>query len=456
MSSARNFGYSIIEAGPGCIIAKPDIVDAYKNVPAKIKDLQYQGFYWLGKYFIELRQMFGAKGAVQNFDILSNTVKTLALAKSRIPSKFVHRQLDDVPIVGPRNSGWCEEFLSTYKKICSDINLVLAEECQSFDKAFGCTTSGKVLGIYFNTIDQTWKLPEDKKLKTIDSIFDTSEVSMLQMQSLSGRLSFASSMCPFMNCFKFNVNSVLSSAINNGKAHVTHLIKDDLRIWKNFLTSKEWLPIPHEKYDPPLACLNFWSDAAGFPDNGIWTSDIGCGIYGSDIDGNTILGFQIWWPKPFITTAMDNKGKRFGNKTTTLEMIAILIPFLTVPEKLGNCHIRKHTDNMACVFGCKDGYVKNDEYASILIRALYIISAFLGSAIHVEHCPRRSSWEAATADNFTRLKTTTFLENQILSRFLHLQIPSPLSSWLVNPSNDWQLPLSLLEHCMNQVSTNSN
>ncbi len=288
MSLARNFGYSIIEAGSGCIIAKPNIVDAYKNVPAKIKDLRYQGFSWLGKYFVELRQMFGAKGAVQNFDIPSNTVKTIALAKSRIPSRFVHRQLDDVPIVGPRNSGWCEEFLDTYKRICSDINLVLAEECQSFDKAFGCTTMGNVLGIYFNTIDQTWNLPEDKRLKTvsaINSIFNITEVSTLQMQSLSGRLNFISSMCPFMNCFKFNVNSVLANAINNGSAQVTSFILDDLRIWKNLLTSQEkWLPIPHEKQEPPLACLNFWTDAAGFPDNGIWTSDISCGVYGSNID----------------------------------------------------------------------------------------------------------------------------------------------------------------------------
>jgi hypothetical protein len=48
--------------------------------------------------------MFGAKGAVQNFDILSNTVKTIALAKSKIPSNLVHRQLDDVPIVGPSSN----------------------------------------------------------------------------------------------------------------------------------------------------------------------------------------------------------------------------------------------------------------------------------------------------------------------------------------------------------------
>jgi hypothetical protein len=105
MSSARYFGYSIIEAGPGRIIAKPDIVDAYKNVPAKISYLCYQGLTWLGRYFMELRQMCGAKGAVKNFDVLSNTVKTIALSKCKIPSKFVHWQLDDVPIAGPCTIG---------------------------------------------------------------------------------------------------------------------------------------------------------------------------------------------------------------------------------------------------------------------------------------------------------------------------------------------------------------
>jgi hypothetical protein len=114
MSSARLFGYSIIEAGENCSIAKHDIVDAYKNVPAKIDDLRHHGFTWLGKHFVELRQMFGAASSVQNFDILANTVKTLALAKCRIPSRFVHRQLDDVPLVAPANSGWATEFYETF------------------------------------------------------------------------------------------------------------------------------------------------------------------------------------------------------------------------------------------------------------------------------------------------------------------------------------------------------
>jgi hypothetical protein len=63
-------------------------------------------------------------------------------------------------------------------------------------------------------------------------------------------------------------------------------------------------------------------------------------------------------------------------------------------------HTRLFTDNAGCVFGMKDGYVKNDGYASIFIRSAYLISAYLSSVLHVIHAPRRSSWETTTADNY--------------------------------------------------------
>jgi hypothetical protein len=64
------------------------------------------------------------------------------------------------------------------------------------------------------------------------------------------------------------------------------------------------------------------------------------------------------WPKEFITTKRDNRGIRFGNKTSTLEIIGILLPFVLIPEKLKNTHVRIFTDNMACVYEMKDGFIK--------------------------------------------------------------------------------------------------
>jgi hypothetical protein len=148
MSSARSFGYSITEAGKNSTIAKHDIVDAYKNVPAKLSDLRYQGFTWLGKHFIELRQMFSAASSVQNFDILANTIKTLTLVNCKIPSRFVHHQLDDVPIVAPDNTNWCSEFYDSYKNICDLQNIELAKQCPDFDKAFWLLEKRESTGHY--------------------------------------------------------------------------------------------------------------------------------------------------------------------------------------------------------------------------------------------------------------------------------------------------------------------
>jgi hypothetical protein len=56
-SSAKLFRNTILEAGTGCELWKFDFEDASKHVPAP-NELRFQGFCWLGKYFVELKQMF--------------------------------------------------------------------------------------------------------------------------------------------------------------------------------------------------------------------------------------------------------------------------------------------------------------------------------------------------------------------------------------------------------------
>ena len=55
MSSTRKFGYSVAKAGRKARMSKFDLTDAYKNIPCKKEDLRLQGFFWLGKFFIEKR-----------------------------------------------------------------------------------------------------------------------------------------------------------------------------------------------------------------------------------------------------------------------------------------------------------------------------------------------------------------------------------------------------------------
>jgi hypothetical protein len=160
----------------------------------------------------------------------------------------------------------------------------------------------------------------------------------------------------------------------------------------------------------------------------------------------------MWWPKRFISETTDNKNCRYGEKSSTLEMIAIILPFLLIPEQLFNQQIVLKTDNMACVFGHQNRLMKGDESASIFVRAVHLICAYLGSILHIEHIPRCLDWGSEIADNLSREETTGFLEARMLTRWENLTIPADLENWLQNPTEDWELPIKLLKYVQEKTN----
>ena len=145
-----------------------------------------------------------------------------------------------------------------------------------------------------------------------------------------------------------------------------------------------------------------------------------------------------------IRFGTDSKGKRFGDKSTTLELIGLLLPFILVPEKLRRQHVVMKVDNMACIFGWESRHVVEDRSASILLRCLRVISAYLETVVHVVHLPRVSSWESVMVDDMSRQKTTTEGQRDLLNSFGHLKLPAIFKEWLKNPVDDWNLPFKLL------------
>jgi len=82
--------------------------------------------------------------------------------------------------------------------------------------------------------------------------------------------------------------------------------------------------------------------------------------------------------------------------------------------------------------------------ATILIRALHLISAYLGTQIHVSHLPRKSTWDALLVDRLSREKSTTSQDKKLLKSFKFRKIPNCLKSWMSKPTEDWELPMALL------------
>jgi hypothetical protein len=170
MCTPRIFADSILKAGKNALISKTDIQDAYKLIPNPISDWRYYGFSWLGKFFVDTTTVFGSKTAPASFDPLPETVVNITCSIKRIPKEWVHRQLDDVPMVSLRRSGFTEAFTKGYSQICKNLNVPLADNCPNHEKAFGPSTFGTVLGIGFDTVTLEWNISKDKADDLQDSV----------------------------------------------------------------------------------------------------------------------------------------------------------------------------------------------------------------------------------------------------------------------------------------------
>ncbi len=134
----------------------------------------------------------------------------------------------------------------------------------------------------------------------------------------------------------------------------------------------------------------------------------------------------------------------YGHKSTTLECVGLLLPFLGIPQELTGKSIVLLVDNTAVIAAWDKKHCKNDTDTSILIRTLHLIEAFLHCKIFVQHQRRLSSKQATLADALSRQRTSTPV---FLQQIAHLKKNGPsknLYFWLNNPGWDWELPRKIL------------
>ena len=460
MSSARLFGYSVIDCGKDAKMWKFDMVDAYKCIPATTADLRLQGFTWLGRYFVELKKVFGSKEAVSAFDRLNHTLVVLAAISSNLPLSYIHRTLDDVPLVTPQHSQKGHNFAAAYTHICTSVGAQLAPPCPDFEKAFNNSSFGTVLGIQFNTHTLTWSISQEKKARILSKIRDPfigRKVSLLDVQKLLGTLNDIGQMCPFLRGFRQPLHNFLSSFQGDTLISLTppREVRADLHIWAAAMeTAVRGLPIPRRPAAHLPSAVTFVSDASGaqFSKSGDKFFTIPYAGERGAASINSIETDKVWfyacltWPRKFLLQDRDCSDHAYGCKSTTLEVIALILPFLCCPKILIGQEVTLLTDNEALVYGWEKRRVAHDISASIFLRGLHLISAFLGSSVEVRHLPRMSSDSSKLADALTRSSTTKSIHLSAVNNAPYSPIPEVLTDWINNPSEDWGLPNRLLTY----------
>lgn len=466
MSTARQFGYSAKEAGKGALMSKMDMKDAYKLIPAKKKDWRLQGMFWAGRYFVDLKGTFGGTPSVTNYDALAGTTQDLAITKSGIPRRWVHRTLDDSPVVAPAHSNWTPAFTQTYLDVCKELNIQLAPPCPKKEKAFLNETEGRVLGIWFNTVNQSWSYPEDKMIPLVRDILcmlEANKADLNTMQSIMGSLNDVGQLCPFLKGWRLPCLSFQSSFKDRTgiMLAVPPQVRADMLVCcRTILSSGKGLPLAARPSGPALNHIRFTSDAAGAQtaQQGGKTItvpsvlDRGAASVGLNDNEEITFASRITWPLTFLNEAKDSKGSLFGSKTTTLEMIGAMLPFLSCPASLTGMHVVLEVDCMSVLFGWDKKQSNGDVSASILIRALHLISSFLACQIHMEHMPRRTSRASILADDLSREETTSGPLLRGLRNLESHHSSTALTSWLQDPKEDWNLAARILQDVVNMCN----
>lgn len=210
------------------------------------------------------------------------------------------------------------------------------------------------------------------------------------------------------------------------------------------LDSKSRHKIPTEPCAPVIAHKTFYSDAAGCPDRNN-SNRSGVSSICINESGEICFATQYLWSEDMIVQQCDFDGKPFGQKTTFLETVGLIIPVLLLPESLANQHVVFFTDNTSCMFNWENKS-SSDPYSAILVRALHVISCYLSSIFHVEQKPRCSDWAMSMVDRMSRQSTTTHADHMLLHSYKPYRLPSFFLNWLKEPKDDWSLVYTMLDH----------
>ena len=222
---------------------------------------------------------------------LRNTILSVAVAGTNFPKNFIHQCLDIILFAAPAHTSWCEILTSKYSSICESLNVKFVSSCPKNEKAFSNSTFGKVLGIFFDSSDLSWSLPEAKRIEallSIKKVIDKHFLVLSEMQEMLGRLNHINQMCNFLRGFMFplyiNLSELLN--VNSNECVLSPQSRKDLNIWINFLLEGALrIPICRRYYK------SFSSDAAGCSKPTKSGDLIGCGSVGFDRMGQIIFAF---------------------------------------------------------------------------------------------------------------------------------------------------------------------
>ncbi|GAU97793.1 hypothetical protein RvY_09027 [Ramazzottius varieornatus] len=248
----------IIKAGRSCLLAKTDLVGAFRLIPVHPPDWNLLGFYFDGRYYFDRVLPSGQSSPA----IINELSLLLVWLLKHNGHPYVLHYMDDCMFVRKAESDVCNAALSFTKLLCQHLGVPLDPE-----KTVLPTTRLEFLGVTLDTVEFTMSIPTSKIKDPFDYLTyfaNRTEAYKRDILSLAGRLSWCTKCIPASRIFLRRVLDLAKSAkrldqkikldraffwrprlverIHSGTVvrRFSHLIGPTLRVWI-------YLPMPLEQ-----------------------------------------------------------------------------------------------------------------------------------------------------------------------------------------------------------------
>lgn len=371
---------AIKRVGKFAYMWKSDILHAYRNLPMSPADYYLLGFTWPDEnnrtmFYYDRCLAMGLSSSCQIFERFSSALEWIG--KNKFELIELEHMLDDFFGVNDVRDSALRD-LSNFQKMCEVIGVPLAP-----GKTEGPTQQIKFLGIELLSETMESKLPEDKRLKTLEAIHDflpCKKVTLKQIQTLAGLLQYACLVIPAGRPFLRRLSNL---TIGLKQAHhtkkVTWETRRDLKVWQEFLHN--------------------FNGRSFFVEDGWLSSDV-LNLY----TDSSKLGFGLTMGTHWSFGEWDEEFR--GLNIAILEFYPIVLSVALWARKFANRYVYFHTDNEALVF-VMNNMSSREPLILQLLRKLVLICLnhnICFRALHIPGCQNNQ------CDALSRLQRERFWE----------------------------------------------
>ena len=307
------------EVGQGAWMVKGDIKSAFRIVPLHKSHHHLMGFKWRNNYYYDTCLAMGLAESCRIFETVSDGLAYIF--KTQFGVQRIVKILDDFCFIDP--TFHLNAFsLKVFKSVTALCGIPIAWDKTS-DEPSNCLV---FYGAEIDSNAMQVALPEDKLQRysaLVASTINASHISVRELQSLVGKLQYATCVVTAGNAFLHRLRALIPHPAKPfWRLRLTTQAKKDLKVWQEFLQNYNGLTIIRQTPIVPSNALNMLSDA----------SDLGyAAVYGSE----WIMGE---WPSQW---------KAFPIAVRELYPIMLIVSIFG--EKLKNSCVLFHCDNKAIV-----------------------------------------------------------------------------------------------------------